>query len=188
MIPAAAWIELSMEAAPVSVIWRETPNQRRGRLIVAGELVAADASADDDARQALADVIWDSGSPSRAVPPPWLGQTLRAFPGCAVAASWRSRDVCAVATRQGPLAISVCGADELGASFRLFACAAFVHGWLSARWPIALLCPGRVLIRAGSPATSPGTRWTGDGRTAFSLLADGRPPTRPAGRCPSASV
>ena len=188
MIPGAAWIELGMDAAPVSVIWRETPGQPRGRVIVAGEFVAADASVDDEARQALADVIFDSGFPARAVPAQRLSQTLRAFPGCAVAASWRSREVCAVATCQGTLAISVCGADELGASFRLFACAAFVHGWLSARWPIASLCPGRVLIRGGSPAASPGIQWIGDRRTAFSLLADDRPLTRPAGRCPSASV
>jgi hypothetical protein len=187
--PARAWIELGTAAVPVSVLWRETPpatvsvaGQLPGRVIVAGEFVVADASVDDRVRQALADVIVDGGSVPRAVPMRWVSQMLSTFPGCAVTASWCDPDVCAVATRQGMFAISAGGADELGAGFRLFACAAFVHGWLSAQWPMASLRLGSLVIRGSSWPASPSMRGIGDMRIPFMMLSDGYPATGPARR------
>jgi hypothetical protein len=175
--PGRAWIELGADKPPVCVIWRKAPHevvpvtsQLRGEVIVGGEFAAADASVDDEARQELADVLYDGGSSSRTDPVVWLRRTLCAFPGCAVAAAWGARDSCAVATRQGTFVIAVCAAGEFGARFRPFACAAFVHGWLSAQWPVASLAGGCVEIRAGSPAPFPGMRGNADMRVPFRLL------------------
>ena len=194
-VPDWAWMELGVDESRACVIWRKAPqvavaatDQLRGRVMVAGEFIAADTSVDNEVQQELADVIFDGASFPPANPMRWLSWTLHAFPGCAVTAAWRSSDVCAVATRQGIFAISACGADveELGARFRLFACAAFVHGWLSARWPMVPLARGYIEIRPGSAAALPGMRENGDRRVPFSVLVGSRPLTRPVPQFPLA--
>lgn len=81
----------------------------------------------------------------------WLSKTLRKHPGCAVAAAWTGRGGCAVATRDGGFrAVLVRGQVDIRVC--VLGCAAFVHGWLAAGLPLALLDPARLEI-AGAPVS-----------------------------------
>jgi hypothetical protein len=91
-----------------------------------------------------ADVIVTSGQSGQAGPGEWL----RRYPGCAVAVAWTSPGECAVATRYGVLrGVAVSGQQGDGGAL---ACAAFVHGWLVAGWPLALLAPACLGVGPGA--------------------------------------
>lgn len=158
-LPERAWITVGPITTSPAAIWQSLPGaivgQAQCMFTVTGEFVAADASMSDPEWQAIADIVFHGGSRSHVEPAAWLSQTLRTFPGCAVAATWLNRDICAVATRQcGMFTISLCGAGDPGTSIRLFACAAFVHGWLAAQWPLEALNPDRLEICEDSLAAS----------------------------------
>ena len=183
--PALAWIEFYVHDIAVCAIWRREPGtpipaRSWGRIAAAGDFVAADA-ADDQTRLACADVICDSGSASRAVPVQWLSRTMRAFPGCAVSAIWNGPGLCAMATRQDRIEVSVSGASGLCAGWQLLASAAMVHGWLSARLPVASLAPGNVELRVGSGSLSSSVPGTNSMPIPFTMLAVDPPWTRHAG-------
>lgn len=103
-----------------------------------------------------ADVIVTSGRPGPASPGEWL----RRYPGCAVAAAWTSPGECTVATRYGILGgVAVSGQQGDGGAL---ACAAFVHGWLTAGLPLALLSPARLSVGPG-----PAVGWPDAGSPLF---------------------
>jgi hypothetical protein len=160
--PALAWLELIAHNVAACAIWRREPgtavtSRSRGRVAIAGDLIVADAAVDDEELLARADVIINSGSASQAVPVQWLSSTLHAFPGSAVTAIWTAPGICTIAMRQDTIVISLPGGGGLCSGWRLLAGAAMVHGWLSARLPVASLALGSVELRGPSGPASSGT-------------------------------
>jgi hypothetical protein len=128
-----------------------------GEHAVTGTLMVAEAHDRDPQRLQIADVIVaarkrdQGGLNDHGTPLGWLSETLREHPGCAVVAAWTGRSGCAVATRDGGLhAVLVRGRADIG--IRVLGCAVFVHGWLAAGLPMALLDPARLEI-AGAPVS-----------------------------------
>lgn len=179
--PALAWLELIAHNVSACAIWRREPgtavtSRSRGKIAVAGDFIVADAAVDDEELLARADVIINSGSESWAVPVQWLGRTLRAFPGSAVAAIWTAPGICAIAMRQDTIVISLSGGSDLYSGWRLLAGAAMVHGWLSARWPVASLAVGSVELRGPSGPPFSGTpRVPGSMPIPFTVFTAGAP-------------
>lgn len=101
---------------------------------VTGTLLAAHALAPARWLES-ADVIVAPAGLGQANPAEWLHR----YPGCAVAIDWTGSEECSLITRSGALrSLAVSGLHgDAGA----LACAAFVHGWLVAGWPLALLSP-----------------------------------------------
>lgn len=117
--------------------------RRHGWHAVTGTLVAAHDRA-PVRRLEGADVIVTSGLPGHTEPGEWL----RRYPGCAVAAAWTSPGECAVATRHGVLrGLAVSGQAGDGGAL---ACAAFIHGWLVAGWPLTLFSPACLDVSPGA--------------------------------------
>lgn len=131
--------------------WPEARGCRcRGGQAVTGTLLAACARS--PVRQLeLADVIVAGGAAGSAGPSGWL----RRYPGCAVAACPGRAGLCSVATRDGVIGhLAGSGLSAAGA----LACAVFVHGWLSAGWPLDLLRPARLHVACHAGAgLVPGT-------------------------------
>jgi hypothetical protein len=177
-LPERAWITMGQTTTSPAAIWRSLPGapgaiagHARCICAVTGEFVAADASMGNPEWQAIADIVFHAGSPSLVAPAAWLSQTLRAFPGCAVAATWLNRDICAVATRQcGMFTISVCEAGNPDIGIQLFACAAFVHGWLAAQWPLEALNPSWLETCEDSLAASQNMLKRGVALTSFGIF------------------
>jgi hypothetical protein len=123
---------------------------RSGGRTVTGMLLAADDRA-PAWRLEEADVIVTTGGPGTT----GVGDWLRRYPGCAVAAAQVRRGECSVATRDGArrdVAVSGQGAAGAGA----FACAVFIHGWLAAGRSLALLRPARLYVSPGAADAWPG--------------------------------
>jgi hypothetical protein len=122
--------------------------RRPGWRAVTGTLLVADDRV-PTRRLETADVIVASAGPGCT----GLGEWLRRYPGCAVAAAWTSSGECSVATRDGVLhSVAVSGQHgDRGA----LACAVFVHGWLAAGLPLALLSPACLRVCPGSAVTWP---------------------------------
>ena len=119
-----------------------------------GTLLAANSAAPARWLEA-ADVIVASGGERSSRPGEWL----RWYPGCAVVASCTQPGECLVAMRDGVLhGLTVSGAGAGHAT--ALTCAVFVHGWLAAGWPLALLRPACLDVSQGvtAPAPEPGRR------------------------------
>lgn len=102
--------------------------------------MASDARAADPRVLEIADVIFIAGDAARTGPVEWLSRTLSRYPGCKVAAISHHDGCCTVGMRDGWVrTLSLYGRQD--ASVRAFACAAFVHGWLAVRLPLASLQP-----------------------------------------------
>jgi hypothetical protein len=118
------------------------------KLAVCGDLVAADVVADSPGSLEVADVICCHRGPGRDQPLAWLATLLRSYPGCAVAAIGMADGGCLVASRAGrPVIFHSFIQNEQG--FDALVCAMFVHGWLTAGWPLAALDPPRLEAAAG---------------------------------------
>lgn len=155
--PARAWMAIGGTTVLPAVVWcplPDTPTVIAGQMgpaaAVTGDLVAVDAFVADPEWQEIADVIFHTGEFSDGETTAWLGQTLLGFPGCAVAATWLDRGICAAATRRRYVFIPVSGMGRPG--IRLLACAAFVQGWLAAQWPSTILATGKLDISERSLA------------------------------------
>jgi hypothetical protein len=83
----------------------------------------------------IADVIVCQGPPGD----PRLGAVLRHYPGCAVAAVSLSQEACVAVTRAGAPVRLALGGNRGEPGWGALLCAAFVHGWLSAGQPLAML-------------------------------------------------
>jgi len=129
-------------------------------LAVAGELLAADALTAPARSLQVADVIY-SASPR---PLTWPHAILERYPGCAVVAVPARDGGYAVAARgsliyfpQNGLWLRV-AVDEPG--FGALVHAAFVHSWLAAGWPLAVLDQAHLAgkVSGYSGTTRPVTR------------------------------
>lgn len=132
-----------------------------GEHTVTGTLVVAEAHTRDPRRLQIADVIIAAGKRGKGRPDDqdtplvWLSKALREQPGCAVAAAWTGHGGCAVATRDGGFhAVLMRGQADIGIC--ALGCAAFVHGWLAAGLPLALLDPARLEIADAPVSMRPG--------------------------------
>ena len=122
--------------------------RRLGWYAVIGTLLVADDRA-PVRRLEAADVIVASAGPGRS----GLGEWLHRYPGCAVVAAWTRPGECSVATRNGVLrSVAVTGQQADGGAL---ACAVFVHGWLVAGLPLALLSPACLSISPGAAVAVP---------------------------------
>ena len=156
---ATAWLVAGQHADEIAR-WRPSAEARpgegsgsRARLAVSGDLAAADTMTVSSRSLEVADVICCGSIPGCAQPLDWLAGTLCRYPGCAVAAVRTGEGRCLVTTRAGrPFTVSYFIPNEPGlraapyvpASGAL-ACALFVHGWLTASWPLTALDPARLI-------------------------------------------
>lgn len=152
-------------AGPLLVRWPEGTGVAvttcAGEHAVSGTLMVAEARSRDPQRLQIADVIIVAGE--RGLDGPndqgtllgWLSETLQEHPGCAVAAAWTGRGGCAVATRDGGFhAVLMRGQADIRGC--VVGCAAFVHGWLAAGLPLALLDPARLEVVGAPVSMRPG--------------------------------
>lgn len=179
-----------VDSRALLVCWRRGARGAAGLLgggsAVSGTLVASDGRAPDPRVLEIADVIFIADDAACTAPAEWLSRTLRRYPGCEVAAISHQDGDCTAATRDGWVrTLSLYGRQD--ASARAFACAAFVHGWLSARLPLASFQPPRLEI-GGERFAMPRTDVTGARRLHFRFRYAGSSGVACAGDAAGAAV
>jgi hypothetical protein len=112
------------------------------RPAVCCDYLAAEVTRDGVGRCDIADVIiWREGQLRPTVAWVQLADALRRWPGCAVAAAGAGSGACQVADRYGSVTSIAVGGRDCPPGLCIFASASFVHGWLCAGWPLAVLNP-----------------------------------------------